>query len=145
MQRPPRHPEHQLLSRSLLASAVGHAALITVATFAAYALAVNLGTAPTVAFLTLATAQVLHLGNARSSLPTVHPRRLLANRAALAGAAVSLVLVAATSQVSSLARLLSLTPIGTPEWAIVLACGAAPAVAGQAWRAWRARSRLGHA
>ena len=145
MQRPPRHPEHQLLSRSLLASAVGHAALITVATFAAYALAVNLGKAPTVAFLTLATAQVLHLGNARSSLPTVHPRRLLANRAALAGAAVSLVLVAATSQVSSLARLLSLTPIGTPEWAIVLACGAAPAVAGQAWRAWRARSRLGHA
>jgi len=69
----------------------------------------------------------------------------VANRAALAGAAVSLVLVAATSQVPSLARLLSLTPIGAPDWVIVFACGAAPAVAGQAWRAWRARRRFVHA
>jgi Ca2+-transporting ATPase len=141
MQRPPRRPEHGLLSRSLLASAVGHALLITVATLAAFALTTDSGRAGTVAFLTLAVAQVLHLGNARSTLPTVHPRRLVANPMALAAAALSLAIVAATSQWSPLARVLSLDSIGPTEWAVVMVIGALPAVAGQIWRWLRAGQR----
>lgn len=141
MRRPPRRPEHGLLSRPLLASAFGHALLITAATLAAFALTIESGKAGTVAFLTLALAQVLHLGNARSTLPTVHPKRLLANRAALAGAAVSLALVAATSQFSPLARVLSLDSIGLTEWAVVVVIGALPAIAGQILRWLRAGGR----
>jgi Ca2+-transporting ATPase len=141
MQRPPRRPEHGLLSRALLASAVGHALLITVATLAAFAVTIDSGKAGTVAFLTLAVAQVLHLGNARSSLPMIHPKRLLANRAALALGAVSLALVAATSQLAPLARVLSLESIGPAEWAVVVIAGALPAVAGQLWRWLRAGQR----
>ena len=141
MLRPPRRPGHGLLSRPLLASAVGHALLITAATLAAFALTIDSGRAGTVAFLTLATAQVLHLGNARSTLPTVHPKRLLANRAALAGAALSLALVAATSQFSPLARVLTLDSIGPTEWAVVIVIGALPAIAGQILRWLRAGQR----
>jgi Ca2+-transporting ATPase len=101
----------------------------------------NAGKGGTVAFMTLAVAQVLHLGNARSALPTLHPKRLVANRAALAGAALSLALVAATSHLPALARVLSLESIGPTEWAVVLIVGALPAVVGQLWRARRAGQR----
>jgi Ca2+-transporting ATPase len=141
MQRPPRRPEHGLLSRALLSSAVGHALLITAATLAAFALTLDSGKAGTIAFLTLAVAQVLHLGNARSTLPTVRPRQLMANRAALAGAGFSLALVAATTHVPALARVLSLQSIGLADWAVVLIVGAMPAVTGQVWRAFRADQR----
>jgi Ca2+-transporting ATPase len=141
MQRPPRRPEHGLLSRALLSSAVGHALLITAATLAAFALTLDSGKAGTIAFLTLAVAQVLHLGNARSTLPTVRPKRLMANRAALAGAGFSLALVVATAHVAALARVLSLQSIGLGDWAVVLITGAMPAVAGQIWRAFRAGQR----
>jgi len=141
MHRPPRRPEHGLLSRPLLVSAVGHALLISVATLAAFALTLDSGKEGTIAFLTLAVAQVLHLGNARSTLPTVRPKRFVANRAALAGAAFSLALVAATAHVPALARVLSLQSIGLADWAVVLIAGAMPAVTGQVWRALRAGQR----
>jgi Ca2+-transporting ATPase len=139
MQRPPRRPEHGLLSRGLLASAVGHAMLIAVVTLAAFAVSFDSGKAGTVAFLTLAVAQVLHLGNARSSRPTVHPNRLVTNRFALAAAAVSLGIVVATSQLPALAEVLSLEGLGPGEWGLVVVAGALPAVAGQLWRWTRAR------
>lgn len=141
MQRPPRRPEHGLLTRSLLGSAVGHALLIAAATLITFALTMTAANAGTVAFLTLAVAQVLHLGNARSTMPTVHPKQLLANKIVLAGAAVSLALVAATNYVPALADVLSLQSIDRSQWAVVLSLGAAPAIAGQIWRWFRAGDR----
>ena len=141
MQRPPRRPEHGLLTRSLLVSAIGHALLIAAATLIAFALTMTAANAGTVAFLTLAVAQVLHLGNARSTMPTVHPKRLLANKIVLAGAAVSLALLAATNYLSPLTRILSLQSISPAQWPVVLSLGASPAIAGQIWRGFRAAQR----
>lgn len=141
MQRPPRRPDHGLLSRGLLVSAVVHALLIAAATLGAYALTLESGKAGTVAFLTLAVAQVLHLGNARSSFHTMHPKRLVANRPALAAAVLSLAVVVATAQLTSLALVLSLQPIGLDEWTVVVSAGALPAVAGQIWRWLRGGQR----
>jgi Ca2+-transporting ATPase len=143
MQRPPRRPEHGLLSRGLVISAVGHALLISAATLAAFAFSLDSGRAGTIAFLTLAVAQVLHLGNARSSSHTLHPRRLVANRVALGAAALSLVIVWATSQIPGLAQVLSLEQLSSSQWAVVVTFGAVPAAAGQIWRWLRAgRNRV---
>jgi hypothetical protein len=71
----------------------------------------------------------------------IHPKRFLANKAALALGVVSLALVAATSQLSPLARVLSLESVGPAEWAVVVIGGALPAVAGQVWRWLRAGQR----
>ena len=45
--------------------------------------------APTVAFMTLALAQIAHLGNARSGEPVLRPARVVANPYALAGAFIA--------------------------------------------------------
>jgi Ca2+-transporting ATPase len=134
MQRPPRRPEHGLLTRGLVWSAIAHAFLISAASIAAYWLTADSGAAGTVAFLTLAVAQILHLGNARSSSHTLHPGRMLANRLALVAAAVSLIFVWTTSQVPALTRILALQDTGAAEWIVIAVLGAVPAIAGQAWR-----------
>ncbi|HEX6313749.1 MAG TPA: HAD-IC family P-type ATPase, partial [Gemmatimonadaceae bacterium] len=135
MRRPPRRPGHGILSRALLLSATAHAIIIAGAALLAFWFTRHAAQAGTVAFLTLAVAQVFHLANARSDHHVLHPRRMFSNRVALWAVLVSFVLVWATVYVAPLAQVLSLEVLSTANWATILLLGAVPALAGQAWRA----------
>jgi magnesium-transporting ATPase (P-type) len=84
-------------------------------------------------------AQILHLGNARSLDPVLHPARVVANPYALLAVALSIALQLAAMYVEPLARVLGVRPLDLAGWALVLGLGAIPAVVGQARKLWRAR------
>ena len=75
MRQPPRDPAEAILHGAMQSSIGMHAALIAAVTIVAHA---NAGT--TGAFMTLALAQILHLGNARSAGPVLTPPFAFANR-----------------------------------------------------------------
>lgn len=136
MQRPPRPPAQAILTRTILASASAHAALIGAVTVAAYLFVLerDAPSAGTAAFITLAAAQVLHLGNARSNLPVLRPAAAVANHWALAAVATCAVLILATVHLPALADLLGLQPVEVRVWGTCLGFAALPAIIGQAWR-----------
>ncbi len=136
MRRPPRDPGAALLSGRLLGATVRYAGLIGAATLAAFAWGRHRWpgdplAAGTIAFLTLAAAQVLHLGNARSPGPVVAPRRALANRYALAAVALALGLQLAAAAWPPLAATLGVRMPGATDWAVIAALAAVPALVGQ--------------
>jgi Ca2+-transporting ATPase len=149
MSRPPRDPAEAMLSRAFLAEIVVFALLITAATLGGFALALQGGDADgaravTVAFMTLALAQVFHLGNARGSGPVLGWRRATQNRWALGAVALTLGLQLVAVYVAPLARVLHVVPLGAREWVVIVPLALLPALAGQlaAWtRAGRGRGR----
>ena len=126
MRQPPRDPREAILSGRMLRSIAVYGALIAAVTVIAFALR---GT--TCAFMTLALAQILHLGNARSAGPVLAPRLALANRAALGAVALAIGLQLLAVFLEPLARVLRLTPLSATDWVLIVALGALPAVAGQ--------------
>jgi len=133
MTRPPRAPQEAILSKLFLRDVFGYAALITASTLGAYlwALGASPAQAPTIAFMTLALAQVAHLGNARSAEAVLRPARVVANPYALAGACISVGLQVATALIVPLADMLHVTPLGSRDWIVIGAASAVPAVVGQ--------------
>ncbi len=89
--------------------------------------------------MTLALAQILHLGNARSSGPVLAPRSALANRAALAAVALAGGLQLLAGFFPPLARVLGVTPLSGNQWVLVAVLGAAPAIVGQLVKVIRER------
>ena len=87
--------------------------------------------------MTLALAQIAHLGNARSAEAVLRPSRAIANPYALAGAAIAIGLQIATAWIEPLAAILRVTPLATREWALVVTMASLPAVVGQTLKAWR--------
>jgi Ca2+-transporting ATPase len=83
------------------------------------------------AFMTLAFAQIFHLGNARSALPVLAPARAVANRYALAAVAVTAGLQVLALELPPLARVLRLSPLGTEGWLVVMSLALVPALVGQ--------------
>ena len=82
MRRPPRDPGKAILSAAFLRGVVFYALLIAGVTVAGFFL-LGEGDAArsrTAAFMTLALAQALHLGNGRSRDAVLLPERALANR-----------------------------------------------------------------
>jgi Ca2+-transporting ATPase len=142
MQRPPRSPEEAILSTSFLASVFGYGLLITASTLGAFvwALMHDPDSATTMAFMTLAFAQIGHLGNARSGGPVLRLTRAAANPYALAGVAVSVTMQLGAIGVEPLARLLRLVRLDPVDWILVVALSALPAVVGQALRLVRSRA-----
>lgn len=133
MSRPPRNPQEALLSWSFLGSVLGYGCLITASTMAGFIWALDNPThTSTVSFMTLALAQILHLGNARSLDPVVHPARIAANPYALGAVVLSIALQLAAMYVEPLAVLLHVEPLGLTEWAMVIGLSAIPALTGQA-------------
>jgi Ca2+-transporting ATPase len=134
MRRPPRDPQAAILSRRFVRSIAMYAALITASTLAAFVYALATGGATravTFAFMTLALAQLFHLGNARSVRPLIGSRRALSNRWALAAVAMVLALQLVAVYVSPLARLLDVTPLAPADWPPILVLAAVPALFGQ--------------
>jgi Ca2+-transporting ATPase len=120
---------------------LSYACLITVPVLAAYVWSLSRHpTHPhTVAFMTLAFAQIFHLGNARSAAPVLSLGRMSANRYALAAVAVSVGLQMIAMYVEPLPTVLHLVPLDGEEWTVVLLASALPAVVGQAHKVGRRR------
>lgn len=144
MQTPPREPGAAILSWPAGRRVIGYAALISGCALAAFFWALQRehgsnGQAVTMAFMTLAFAQILHLGNARSQAHVASLRRAIANRSAVLAvvAAVGLQLLAVTW--APLASMLRLEPLDPRAWMVVVALGAVPGVFGQALKWRRAR------
>jgi P-type Ca2+ transporter type 2C len=136
MDHPPRNPREAILSARLIRSILGYALLIGLCTLGAYSWGLarfpgDLAAARTLAFMTLAFAQIFHLGNARSALPVLAPAQAIANRYAVAAVGVTAGLQMLALEVGPLARVLRLSPIGAEGWLVVLGLALVPALAGQ--------------
>jgi P-type Ca2+ transporter type 2C len=139
MRRPPQNPQDAILSRQFLARVFGYGLLITLTTLAAFVWALRHApdAAPTIAFMTLALAQIGHLGNARSRGPVLRLRRALANPHAIVGAAIAVLLQLSAAAIDPLARVLRVTPLEPTDWLVIVALAAVPAVVGQLLKALR--------
>ena len=137
MSRPPRDPKAGILSRRFLTSLSFFSLLITGATLGVYLWGLGTGSmerAVTLAFMTLALAQLFHLGNARSRSRVVHPARAFANRWALAAVGLVLGLQVLAVHWPPLATLLGTVPLSWSDWGVVLGAASVPALVGQAIR-----------
>jgi Ca2+-transporting ATPase len=141
MTRPPRDPRKALLSGRFVLAVLFYGGLITAATLTAYALSLesSAARARTVAFMTLALAQLLHLGNARSDRPVIRPHRALGNRYAIGAIVFSLGLQLVAMYFVPLADVLGVVALDGSAWTLVVSCAVAPAVVGQALRMVRRR------
>ncbi len=141
MRRPPRAPRAAVLSAGMARLTIGYAALIALCTLAAVwwgtrASPLDPRHAATLAFMTLAVAQTLHLGNARSTaVPVATAEHALANRHAVAAVVLVFALQVAATQWLPLASVLGTVPLSGTDWLVVALLGAVPAAAGQAARA----------
>ncbi|HEU4525730.1 MAG TPA: cation-translocating P-type ATPase [Gemmatimonadales bacterium] len=138
MRQPPRDPREAILSARMLRAIAIYGALIAAVTIAAYYLS---GT--TAAFMTLALAQILHLGNARSADPVLAPRLAFANRAAVGAVLLAAGLQILTVLLEPLTRVLRVTPLTGREWVLVVGLGALPALLGQGVKVGRSLGAKG--
>jgi Ca2+-transporting ATPase len=142
MRRPPQDPQEAILSRGFLTSVLAFGGLITLCTLAGFMWTLGRvpDRAPTVAFMTLALAQIAHLGNARSRGPVLRLERAVANPYALVGAGLAVLLQVAAAAVDPLARILRVAPLDPVEWLVVIVLASIPALAGQAVKVYRKES-----
>lgn len=142
MRRPPREPDAAILSHRFLRAMAWYASLITAATLLAYAWALGdggEGRAGTVAFMTLALAQLFHLGNARSREPVLAWRRVVANPWALGAVPLVVSLQLATVYWPALASVLGTVRLEAEDWIAIVPLALAPALVGQLTRSLQAR------
>jgi P-type Ca2+ transporter type 2C len=128
MRQPPRDPREAILSARMLRATAAYGALIALCALAAFAWE----RASTLPFLTLAFAQILHLGNARSSGPVLSWRGIVGNRLALGAVALAGGLQVLAVAYAPLAQLLEVRMPAPREWLLVISLALVPAVAGQA-------------
>jgi len=134
MRRPPRDPDQGIFSRSFVRAISLYSTLITVSTLAAFFWTLERGapeSATTVAFMTLALAQLFHLGNARSRTAVLRPQRAFANRWALGAVPLVIALQILAVNWSPLSNVLRTQPLATGEWVLVFGLALIPAVVGQ--------------
>ncbi len=136
MGRPPRDPKSAILSPWFLSSVVTFSLLITSATLGVFIWALEfrqteLSHAVTLAFMTLALAQLFHVFNARSARPVVFGRRLFRNRWVWGALALTIGLQLATVYNPLLSRVLRTHSLSLHDWLVVLAASLMPLVIGQ--------------
>jgi P-type Ca2+ transporter type 2C len=143
MRQPPRDPRAEILHSGLMRATVGYGVLIAACALGAFAwglsgAAGSPARASTLAFLTLALAQIFHLGNARSAGPVLSLRRALSNPLALGAVALAVALQLFAIEYLPLAQLLRVRPPDLWDWIVVITLALVPAVAGQTAKAARA-------
>ncbi|MCZ4289954.1 cation-translocating P-type ATPase [Hoeflea alexandrii] len=138
MARPPRDPREQIVDRPRwwLIGILGGA--ITLATLAAFLLALfwlrlDAGAAVTVAFLTLALAQLWNVFNVRDADAGLFDNEVTRNPYVWGALALCLGLIGLAVWLPSLAGLLGLPHPGATGLALSLAASLAPLLLGQAW------------
>jgi Ca2+-transporting ATPase len=123
---------------------VGYAVLIAAVSVAAFVWGLSgssggdQGRARSLAFLTLAFAQIFHLGNARSELPVTAPGRALSNQFAVSAVVLTVGLQLVAALLSPLAGILRIEPLGLSDWAVVAVLSLVPALLGQGFKTLRA-------
>ena len=96
--------------------------------------------AQTMAFVTLAVAQLLHLGNARSSSSLLSLVRATSNPYALAALGLSIALQFMAVDLAPLANILGAVHLDGRDWLVAISFGAVPAVVGEAIKLTRSPS-----
>lgn len=136
MSRPPRDPRAAMLSAPFLRAITFHGTTIAAVTLVAFwwTEPSTPAGAKTMAFMTLALAQLFHLGTARSHAPVTAPRRIIANPWALAAVALVVGLQVLAVSVEPLRDILHTTPMSWRDWMTVTGLAAIPAVIGQGLR-----------
>jgi Ca2+-transporting ATPase len=140
MRRPPRDPRQPILTRVHWRRIATGAIAMTAATLAAFALAQRSLALPevearTVAFLTLAFAQVAHVFAMRSAASPLWRNEISASPWIWGAAALCTAILLAAAHVPPIAAQLALAPPGRAAWALVAVASLAPLVLGEALRA----------
>ncbi|MDE3079602.1 MAG: cation-transporting P-type ATPase [Paracoccaceae bacterium] len=143
--RPPRPPTEQILGRPQWLRIGVQSVLMTIATFAATAIAdgdgAGQGTVVTVTFLTLAFAQLWQVFNMRSARAPVLVNEITRNPWVWAALGLCSVLLAVPPYVPPLAAVLGLVPPDARIWGVVLGCSLGPMLVWQAVLAIAGRRR----
>jgi len=143
MIRSPREPGAAILSRRFVGTLLFYATLITAVTLGAFVWGLRTGPldhAVTMAFATLAFAQLFHLGTARARDPVLRPSRAFANRWALGAVALVLLLQGLALYWPPLMSILGTTPLSIGDVGIALGLAVMPAAIGQLIRLRRRES-----
>ena len=147
MTRPPRDPAEPIVDRPRWRLLAVLGALITVATLGAFAaalfwLGLDEAEAVSVAFLTLALAQLVNVFNLRTPDAGLLRNEVTRNGYVWAALALCLGLIAAALWVPALAGVLGLVDPGRAGLWLAAGASMVPLVLGQAWLAWGARRDL---
>ncbi len=136
MQRPPRDPQSAILSRAFVATIGTYSFLITGATLGVFIVGLHLWNvdvshAVTLAFMTLALAQLFHVFNARSADRVLFTRRTFENLWVWGALALTVGLQVAAVYSPVLSDVLRTQPLGLADWTLVLVASILPLVIGQ--------------
>jgi Ca2+-transporting ATPase len=132
MKQPPRPPEEPLLTRKRWITVIVQALLIALSTLGMFIYGLNAGCnqvyARTLAFATLATAEVIRAYTARSETVILSKIGVFSNRAVTLGTLASFLLIIAVVQIPGLNRVFSTTPLTLGDWLRVLGFSLIPAL-----------------
>lgn len=143
MQRPPRPPSAPLLSRNLSVLIVAQGIMLAVCTLTAFRVGgywygfagEGLLHAETLAFMTLAMAQLVHTFNVRSRTKTMFSAHLFTNGWLWGSVVLGTLLQLLTVTVPALRRVLQSTPLTIADGWLIAACSLAPVVVVEAGKA----------
>jgi Ca2+-transporting ATPase len=136
MKQAPRNPRESLLPPRFLVLIAGQGMLLAGATLLAFQIGMTwhgvdgegVRRATTIAFMTLALAQVFHAFNTRSRTESIFTRQIFTNRWLWAAVVGCVGLQLAAVYLPLLQRVLGTVAPSPAEWALVAACSLAPIV-----------------
>ncbi|MEX1258249.1 MAG: cation-transporting P-type ATPase [Gemmatimonadota bacterium] len=139
MRRPPRDPAGAILSGGFGAVVGAFGLMLTAVTLGAFLWALYVWEvegdhAVTIAFMTIAMTQLLHVFNARSPGPVVTSRRFFGNPWVWGAIGLTVVLQLLAVYLPPLSRVLRTHALGLEDWGLVLLASFVPLVVGQAWK-----------
>lgn len=134
MSRPPHDPKTPLLPARLLVMIGWQGLLLAAVTLLAFFLGMRMHGAEgeglkhaiTVAFMTLALTQVVHVFSSRSETRSAFDARLFKNGWLWGAVALCVLLQAAAVYVPFLRAILHTVPLGAKDWGVVAACALSP-------------------
>lgn len=134
MKRPPRDPQESLLTFRFVGLIVWQGLLLTGVTLFAFAVGMHwhgtegegLRQATTMAFMTLALAQVFHAFNARSQRRSAFTDRLFTNGWLWLAVVTCLILQAVAVYLPLLQKVLHTVPPTLSDWGVITACALMP-------------------
>ena len=134
MKRSPRDPQEPLLTRSFVGLIAWQGSLLAGVTLLAFGIGMHwhgtesqgLRRATTMAFMTLALAQVFHAFNARSQRSSVFTDRLFTNGWLWAATGICLILQGAAVYLPLLQKVLQTVPPTFSDWGVIAACSLLP-------------------
>ena len=134
MNRPPRDPQEPLLNQRFVGLIAWQGLLLSGVTLLAFGVGMHwhgtegegLRQATTMAFMTLALAQVFHAFNARSQRRSAFTSRLFTNSWLWAAVVICLLLQAAAVYLPFLQQVLHTVPPTASDWGVIAACSLLP-------------------